>query len=412
MTDPISVLIIDNSYTFGGAINSLESLLKAVDKSVYRPIVVSGQSAGYLEEHFPGCAVYHFRPRLPWIDNSVYLAIRKLPLFRIAILKKVLNALRFLFWILWVHIPEAFIYTRIGKREGVSLVHLNNILGSQLSGILGARMLMVPCVAHLRDFEEVHPITRFYARMIQHHIAISTAIKDNLLQLGISENEITIVHDALDLKVFDSDLNIAHLRQQFNLCANQLCVGIFGRVVEWKGIRIFLKAARLVFDSVPDARAFVVGSRSDGNEAYYQKMIGLAKQLGIAERLVFTGYRRDVPAMMKLMDVIVHASTRPEPFGMVLIEGMAMNKPVVATRGGGPLDIVCDTVNGIMVEIGDHNALALAIIRLLRNPELRAQMGRAGRTRVRHHFSSDRYANQIETIYKNILCCREDHTTC
>jgi len=65
-----------------------------------------------------------------------------------------------------------------------------------------------------------------------------------------------------------------------------------------------------------------------------------------------------------------------------------------------------------MVEIGDHNALALAIIRLLRNPELRAQMGRAGRTRVRHHFSSDRYANQIETIYKNILCCRKDHTKC
>ncbi|MGI6388553.1 MAG: glycosyltransferase [Desulfomonilia bacterium] len=108
----------------------------------------------------------------------------------------------------------------------------------------------------------------------------------------------------------------------------------------------FILAAAKVIEANPNARAFVVGSPSDGGEEYYNEVVELTKSLGIEGHVFFTGYRKDVPALMKLMDVIVHSSITPEPFGMVVIEGMAMGKPVVATRGGGPIDIVSGRRDG------------------------------------------------------------------
>jgi glycosyltransferase involved in cell wall biosynthesis len=102
------------------------------------------------------------------------------------------------------------------------------------------------------------------------------------------------------------------------------------------------------------------------------------------------------------MSVVVHASIRPEPFGMVIIEGMAMEKSVVATRGGGALDIVIDKETGLLAEMGDVKALGHAISTLLGRHDLRRTMGLAGRARVVQQFTSRRYASQMATIYQSL----------
>jgi glycosyltransferase involved in cell wall biosynthesis len=173
-------------------------------------------------------------------------------------------------------------------------------------------------------------------------------------------------------------------------------------VVDWKGVREFLLATRQVMTQIPEARAFIVGGHSDGDEGFVREMRGLAVELGIADRVIFTGYRQDVPALMKLMDVVVHASTRPEPFGMVVIEGMAMEKPVVATQGGGPCDIVAEGETGFLVKMGDSEALGRAIITLLRQPGLRREMGKRGRKRVVEFFNNGSYAAKMEDIFSNL----------
>jgi glycosyltransferase involved in cell wall biosynthesis len=122
----------------------------------------------------------------------------------------------------------------------------------------------------------------------------------------------------------------------------------------------------------------------------------------LQDKIVFTGYRQDIPALMKFMDIVVHASNSPEPFGMVVIEGMAMGKPVVATRAGGPLDIVVDGMTGLLVPVGDAKALAGAVIRLLGEPGLRTRMGVAGRERVEENFCSSIYAEKIGEIYTSL----------
>lgn len=401
MKNPVPFLILDNSLAFGGSTQSLCYLLRALDREQFEPILVAGQTSEFLAEHFD-CTCYHRAPGFCWQNNLVYRKTVALPVFRFWFLRKVLNLLCFLCWVAFVTIPEAVQYFRLGRKHRVALVHLNNMFGCQLAGILAAKLLRVPCVAHLRDFEAVDSFTRFYAGQIDHHVAISDAIRDNLRQLGVPDERITVVSDALDLADFQPAAEVGYLAEEFGLAPGQPTFGIFGRVVEWKGIREFILAAREVLYDIPEARGFIVGGPSDGDENFFLAMQQLVTDLGLNGRVVFTGYRKDVSALMGLMSVVVHASVRPEPFGMVIIEGMAMEKPVVATRGGGALDIVIDKETGLLAEMGDVKALGYAISTLLGRHDLRRTMGLAGRARVVQQFTSSRYASQMATIYQSL----------
>jgi glycosyltransferase involved in cell wall biosynthesis len=400
-SDRYSILYLDNTYTFGGAINSLACLLRALDRDRFTPILVTGQPHIFVKQHFPRTSFYCASLRLPWVHNHIYRKLADWPVFDYPPMRRLLSCGRFVWWLLLVHLPEAWRYYRLGRRHRVGLVHLNNILGSQLAGILAAKLLRVPCVAHLRDFEEIHPVTRFYARLIDHHIAISSAIRQNLLDLGVPAEKISIVHDAIDPTVFASGES-KDFHGEFGLAAGTPIFGIFGRIVPWKGIIEFVQAARVVCDGVPNAVAFIVGHVSDGDQHYLRKVRQLVKELGLEDRVIFTGYRSDVPYLMNCMDVVVHASVRPEPFGMVIIEGMLMGKPVVATKAGGPLDIVLDGETGFLVEPADPPALAEKIMLLLSRPDLRESMGSKGRARIVEHFSSARHAGQIAAVYERL----------
>lgn len=401
MKTPVPIMILDNTSTFGGSTQSLCYLLRALDKEQFEPVLVTGQSTEFLAEHFD-CTWYHFVPKLPWVNNHLYKKISAAPVFRLQWLRKLLNISRFLYWVIFINVPEAIKYFRLGRNHQVALVHLN-VFGCQLSGILAAKLLRVPCVAHLRDFEADHPLTRFYTRLIDHHVAISGAVRDNLRQIGVPDERITVVHDALDLADFQPIADYGHLTDEFSLAPGQPTFGLFGRIVEWKGIREFILAVREVLEVIPEARGFVVGDHSDGDEGFYCNMQQLASDLGLQGKLVFTGYRNDVPALMGMMDVVVHASIRPEPFGMVIIEGMAMEKPVIASKAGGALDIVVDGETGLLVEMGDVKALGQAIRTLLGRQEQRRTMGLAGRARVEEQFTSRRYASQMSAIYRDLV---------
>ncbi len=402
MTGPRRILILDNTYTFGGAINSLGNMLQALDRERFEPVLVTGQPREFLENHFD-CRWYHYRPKLFWVDDRIYRKIAAIPGFRSGPSRKLLDRLRFLYWFFFIIIPESLRYYLLGRRHRVSLVHLNNIIGSQLAGILAAKLLGVPCVAHMRDFEEAGPISRYFAGLVDHYVAISGTIRENLLRLGVPGERITIVHDAIRPEEFDPVVDCSPLLKEFSLHPSVPRFGFFGRVVDWKGVREFIQAARIIADEVPGAKGFIVGGHSDGDEGFVGEMHRLAEELGLKDVLVFTGYRSDVPALMKLMDVVVHASNSPEPFGMVIIEAMAMEKPVVATRAGGPLDIVVEGETGYLVEIGNSSAMGKAVVEILRNPEKGAQMGRNGRQRAMDTFTAGRCAVGMEGIYRKLL---------
>lgn len=396
----VKVMILDNTFTFGGAITSLSNMLRAVDENKVRPILVSGQPKNYLENNF-NCTFYHFGPKLLWVNDRIYRRVLSIPIFRFRVCRMIINFLRYIYWFFFVTLPEAFKYYKIGRNHRIDVIHINNIMDSQLAGILSAILLKIPCIAHLRDFEEIHPITRMYASLIDHHVAISNTIRNNLLQLGVPHNRISLVHDAVDLNEFNCEIDCQYLYDTFPQSNNRPRFGLFGRVVDWKGVREFIYATYFVSKKLPNALGFIVGGCSDGEQSFMDEMVQLIEKLGLSKNIIFTGYRSDIPAMMKFMDIVVHASKRAEPFGMVIIEAMAMAKPIIATKAGGPLDIVVEGKTGFLINIGDIAALIYKICYLLERSDLREKMGKAGLMRVKENFSSRRYARQMEAIYRS-----------
>lgn len=399
MKKQIAVMSIDNSFTFGGAIISLSYIYKNIDKERIRSIIVSGQDMEYLEQNFPDSHCIHFIPKLNWIDNHKYLKLKSTWLFQHSdVLTKALNLARSFYWFFFITLPESLKYCRIAKTFQVDVLHFNN--GGNLAATLAAKMLRIPCISHLRGFKiRFNRRSMFVAKMVDLHIAISSAARDNLLQAGLREDRVALVCNAVDLDKFHPKIETTHLRDEFGLTKDQLTYGIFGRIVSWKGIREFIMAAKIIHEKVPEAVAFIVGDASDGDTMYYNEVLNLVKEFDLEDTVIFTGYRKDVPEIMALMDIVVHASTVPEPFGRVLIEGMAVGKPVVATRAGGPLDIVDEGTTGFLVEICNSEALAEAVITLLQDHSLRAEIGQNARKKAEACFGSHLYSRKMEEIF-------------
>lgn len=164
-----------------------------------------------------------------------------------------------------------------------------------------------------------------------------------------------------------------------------------------------MEVAAEIVRSDPDATAFVVGSVSDGDDDYYDTLRERVNSLGLADRIVFTGFRPDVRQAMAAMDLVVHASTEPEPFGMVLIEAMSLGRPIVATRGGGPEDIVLHGETGLLVKRGAIREMRNAIVELRENPERARAMGEKGRDRVRTNFSAEIHTSRVSRMYDELL---------
>jgi glycosyltransferase involved in cell wall biosynthesis len=178
--------------------------------------------------------------------------------------------------------------------------------------------------------------------------------------------------------------------------------GIVGRLQPWKGQAVFLRAAAQVAATHPEARFAVIGGAVLGWEGDYpQRLRALAEELGIGPRTLFVGHQDDVYPWFDALDVVVHASVG-EPFGLVLLEAMALGKPLIATVGPGPLEILEDGVSGILVPPGDSGQLAAAIDRLFTDPELARSLGEAGATRS-EAFSEQAMGSRFAALLHEIV---------
>lgn len=399
------ILYIDHSPSHGGSIEALTRLVAALDKDIFYPVIVFAHPvSGRLD----GGAI-KIIPRRPSLSAS-RLAGRFVQMTSTLsrILSRLVSLMVYLCDLVINEFPYFIRLFFIARRHKIQLIHLNNNLNGNFAGIILSRLFKIPCISHHRDFEWGSPIIRWYANSVDYHIAISRDIRKNLLSIGVEDSKISTVHDPVSLDKFDPEVDIRTLEKDFFKGREERFFGIFGRVVKWKGHEVFLKAAAEVFKNFPNSRAFIVGDTADGNKEYLEELMRSAEELNILPKIVFTGFRNDVPAMMKLMDVVVHASTRPEPFGLVVIEAMAMKKPVVATMGGGPVEIVEDGKSGFLVPMEDHPKMAEAILGLLRSPQLAEQFGQRGREIVERQFSSKKCALKIQEIYKKFLTLRDN----
>jgi len=278
------------------------------------------------------------------------------------------------------------------RRLRPDLVHTNS-LKSAIYGGVAARLAGVPAVWHVRD------------RIAPDYLPLPAVWLVRFLARSVPAGLIANSHTTLaTLPARRKSLVLYNPIQPpppARRVDRPLTVGMIGRLAPWKGQHVFLAAFAEAFGGAA-ARARVVGSALFGEDAYASSLVEQSTELGIAGQVEFRGFREDVWDELAQLDVLVHASIRPEPFGQVVLEGLAAGVPVVAANAGGPAEVITHDVDGLLTTPGDPSELARALRTLGDDPDLRARLGAAGRARS-NDFSIGSTVERLLAFYDEVL---------
>lgn len=389
--EPYRVLYLNHTGMPGGAEFALSRMLGAVNHDVVRPIVVLGGE---------GHAVELMR------SNNVETHVVSLPAEIRDMRKDTIGPKTFL------NLKRAamlFGYAArmaaFARKNRIQIIHTNTIK-AHIYGAIAGCIAGVPVVWHVRDYvDETYlppsavKVVRWLARFAPKHvIGVSNGVMEQL-RLKDGGKRSSVVLDGLsERELFGS----SHDGKAALPRANAR-IGIVGRLARWKGQHIFLEAAAKIINAGYDAKFVIVGAALFGEEDYEAELRQQVKSLGIEASVEFRGFARDIPSELRNLDILVHASITGEPFGQVIVEGMAVGKPVIATRGGGVPEIITDGENGMLTTMGDAEGLARQVVFLLENPETAARLGKAAFEHVRQKFKASFGARKIESVYRNVL---------
>ena len=296
---------------------------------------------------------------------------------------------------------------RIARKENAVMIHSNT--NAVWGGALAASRLHLPHVWHVHELvTEPALVRRLIAWMVNRYsqrvVAISHAVADHLLtDAPALAGRITVIYDAVDTNRFSPAIDGRALRRAWGVDDDETLVGVVGRISAWKGQDFFLRAFALAAREHPRLRAVIVGDVTPGEDWRRQELQALARELGVADRVLWPGYHNDAPQVMAALDILALPSIRPEPFGMVVIEAMASGKPVVATAHGGPLESVVEGETGLLVSPRAPAEMAAALARLADATGLRMRLGAAGRKRAVTVFGFQRHVRAFQDLYLELL---------
>ena len=383
MRDPLPVLYLDHTARLGGGEIALWHLLRGLDRTRLVPIVVLASDGPLVERLHAAGVEAHVLPLPCDIVNTRKDTLGPCVLLRgsqaLACLR---YALRLAVW---------------AKRRGVQLIHTNSLKADIYGGLAG-RLAGIPVVWHVRDGihdaylpRTVAALFRAFARRFPRAIVANSASTLRSLRLPKTARA-WVVHDGCELP---SETLTAPME-------GPPIVALVGRITPWKGQHVFLRAAARVRENFPDARFWIIGAPLFGEDSYERSLHTLAGELGVTEHVTFWGFQENVAALLARVTVVAHASVIGEPFGQVVIEGMAAGKPVVATNGGALPEIVVPGETGWLVPMGDDAALAEAVMALLADPARAATMGAAGRRRIAECFTTAHTAQGVMHVYEQM----------
>lgn len=283
--------------------------------------------------------------------------------------------------------------TRLARRHAI--VHANS-QKALIVGALPAKLSGRPFVWHLRDLmtaPDVSGTVKLAARLFANGfadlvIANSEATREAFLEIG-GKTRVVTIHNGIDASRFGPD--IPAVARPAGVPDGAPILGVFSRLAEWKGQHVAIDA----LTHVPDAHLILVGGPLFGTKDYEARLIQQVKDQGLTGRVHFLGDQADVAGWMRACDIVVHSSTAAEPFGRVIVEGMLSQKPIIATNAGGVPEIVTDGVDGLLAPLGDAEAMAAAVRRLLDDKALAERMARAGRETAVRRFSVEAYQRNV-----------------
>jgi glycosyltransferase involved in cell wall biosynthesis/predicted ATP-grasp superfamily ATP-dependent carboligase len=297
------------------------------------------------------------------------------------------------------------------RRHGIQIVHTYNF-DANVFAIPAAKLAGAQIVASIRDMgvylsPTQRRVQRYVCRLADKILVNANVIKEWLVSDGYDAARITVIPNGIDLARFHDAGRMGSFRSAFGLPADAPLIGLLTRIVPRKGIEDFLTAAALIAARFPAARFVVVGSGlSQAKTDYEDRIVRKAEELGLANRIVFTGFRADVERVLPEFTVSVQPSLS-EALSNVLLESMAAGVPVVATRVGAASEVIRDGENGLLVPPAEPAALADAVCRLLAAPSFARELAAAGRSTVQQ-YSVRNMVEKTSDVYSSLLGPRPD----
>ena len=376
-----NILCLDSGSGIGGGQRSLLLLLKHLDTTRFRSFVgCLGDSMLAAAARKAGHTV------LPLDLPQQHDKGDKVRRFTFDDLTRDLRQLKVIFQLLGVL-----------EAKQIDLIHANSLAAGLIGGV-AAKLYGIPIVMHKRYATAYGVLDRICEALLDRVILVSEATRWRFAP----HSKQTLIYNGVELSSLQSSPQTETLRADLNLDPDALLIGIVTRITPEKGIHTLIEATAKLKASPPVQLLVVGGPYFPKDAEYIDSLKVQAKKLGIADRVVFTGFLEDTDAMLSLLDVVLLASTIPEACPRTIIEAMAAGVPVIATPLGGSKELVTPET-GILVPAEDADAFAGAITQLAEDADRREQLGKACRLRAEQLFCATQNARLTEDLYLDLL---------
>ena len=289
-------------------------------------------------------------------------------------------------------------------RHRIDVIHTNDRPRDALAAVCIGKITGTTSVlhAHVLYGDWMSPTLTWAYRHADHVIAVSDFVREGLISAGLDPDRLFTAHNAIELHRWEPETEPADVRSEFGIPDEAPLVITVCRLFEEKGVAPLIAAIGEVRRRHPDIRLLVIGDEPDPRVGFLSELHDVVSALGLDDAVSFLGYRNDIVAIMAAADVFAMPSFE-EPFGLVFAEAMAMRLPIIGLDNGGTREVVRHGVDGLLSAPGDHAALVQHLTVLVDDPDLRRQMGAAGRARVEETFTVERMISDVARIYRVVV---------
>jgi len=367
--------------TIGGSHTCMYNLVSHLDKKSYKCHVAFYQANAYVEKYRQ-------------IGIPVHLINRKPVTYGNVLIRKMRN------WynLIYRHRKQL---SDIIRENRINLVVLNNTIKNSFDIIYICKKRHIPVISYERGNLDYSTLDINLTNRIFMAIAVSKAIEKNMVSQKYN-SIIHVIYDGLpiyELQISKEKSYVSKIKHSIDVPDDSIVVGIVGNIRWWKGQEYFVRAFMSLGEMYNNIYGLVIGGYGQEDEEYLKNLKNIAESSDVGKRLKFLGFRDDVPALLKIFDVFVHASITPEPFGMVLLEAMLHGVPVIATDMGGPVEILENGRYGILVPPGDSEAIVDGVEKYLHDSPYREAVIERAQKRVHEVFDLRRTVELVEKLF-------------
>ena len=393
---PIKIAILDHSPDIGGAETSILTLGKHIDRSQFS-ITAILPSEGSFSRELDKIGIY---------TKVIYLPIGLLRLKRGDVFRSLLFILAYLFYIQFF-LTRLFIYLKKNKFDLV----LTNTVKAHIYGSIAASLCHIPVIWRFHDILSPTDFSPLLIRIIvlfgrwfpKRILAVSKITKEYLAKNGLKDDKIDVIFNGIDSELFEIKDVSKDIRRELKIEDKTKLIGCVGRIIPEKGQKSFLLSISGVIKEYPETFFLIIGDVFLKEEAYKEELLEIIKKNGMEERIKFTGFRKDIGDVIRVLDLVVFPSVAPEAFPLSVLEAMALGKPVIASNIGGVSEIIEDGITGMLIEPNHPEQITDRIVYLLSNQEIYSSIAQKAKEVANKRFSLQKYVAAIEESFRKVV---------